>query len=72
MTSLPDPLLPDFLGLMARLSRMAPLSLLLVCRVSMILGLEVLRLMLGAFGFLGHDFSNSTDVPRIFRERQQR
>lgn len=51
---------------------MAPLSLLLVCRVSMILGLEVLRLMLGAFGFLGHDFSNSTDVPRIFRERQQR
>ena len=72
MTGLPDLPLQFCLDIMNGLSRLAAPCLLLMCRVSMILGLEVLRLLLGTFGILGHNFSNSADIPRICGNLQER
>jgi hypothetical protein len=57
--------LPTFLDLGIGLLHMVALRLLLMRRVGMIFALEMLGMVLGALGSLGHDFSRFAEVPGI-------
>ena len=50
---------------------MVALRLLLMRRMGVIFALEVLGMVLGALGSLGHGFSRIAEVPQMCNDRQE-
>jgi hypothetical protein len=65
MAGLARLLLPTLLELGIGLLHMIALRLRLMRRMGVIFGLEMLGMVLGALGCLGHDSSGFAEIPRI-------